>query len=538
MIRFQRIMQALCLALFLLLLLAAGSLLTGAVDPARVFALDPAAYLGAALFGRMLLPGLGTLLFLLLLTGLLGRFFCGHACPLGTTCDAARPAVAAKPASEPAGGGWEAAKYLVLVFIAAASLLGLNLAYWGSPLPLAGRLFILVLGPAGEFFLSGLSGAGLLPDRTASALGLPPDRYLGAWFFLLFFAALLLLQHFRPRFWCRFICPAGAVFALAARRPVFRRRVSDACTDCGLCRRRCPMGAIKSDPRFTRHEECIVCQRCVELCPEGAIAFRGFGLREKLPDPEPFLPGRRATIQTLAAAGAVAFVGRVGLLEAWSRQEEGKRILAGELIRPPGALPEDDFLGRCIRCGLCLRICPTNMLQPAMGQAGWSGFQSPVAVARSGPCEPGCTLCGQVCPTQAIRSLSREEKMWTKMGTAVVERRKCLAWEWGERCLVCDEACSYGAVELGREPGMDVAVPRVREDRCTGCGACEFACPVVDRPAIAVSSMAEVRLGSGSYREEGKRRGLVISREGRQSEKEMGSREREGGGSDLPPGFQ
>jgi len=198
MTRFQRTLQALCLALFLLLLLAAGPLLTGTVDPARVFALDPAAYLGAALSGRILLPGLGALLFLLLLTWLLGRFFCGHVCPLGTTCDAVRPAVAGKPRAEPAGEGWTGAKYLVLLFIAATSLLGLNLAYWGAPLTLAGRLFILVLGPAGEFLLSGLSGAGLLSDRPASALGLPPDRYLGAWFFLLFFAALLMLQVFLP----------------------------------------------------------------------------------------------------------------------------------------------------------------------------------------------------------------------------------------------------------------------------------------------------------------------------------------------------
>ncbi|MCF8031156.1 MAG: 4Fe-4S binding protein, partial [Desulfohalobiaceae bacterium] len=426
----------------------------------------------------------------------------------------------------------------VLLFIAAASLLGLNLAYWGAPLTLAGRLFILVLGPAGEFLLSGLSGAGLLSDRAASAAWLPPDRYLGAWFFLFFFASLLLLQHFRPRFWCRFLCPAGAVFALTARRPFFRRTVSDACTDCGLCRKRCPMGAIGSDPRRTRHEECIVCQRCVRLCPEGAIAFLGLGLREKLPDAEPFLPGRRAALQTLTAAVAVAFVGRAGLLEAWSRQEEGQRILAGELIRPPGALPEDDFLNRCIRCGLCLRICPTDMLQPAMGHSGWSGFQTPVAVARSGPCEPGCTLCGEVCPSRAIRALPREEKVWAKMGTAVVDRRKCLAWEWGERCLVCDEACPYGAVDLSREPGMQVSVPHVREDRCTGCGACEFACPVVDRPAIAVSSMAEMRLATGSYREESERRGLDITRKGRESEEKPRRRDTADDDSDLPPGFQ
>ena len=533
---FQRSLQALCLALFLLFLILAGPILSGSIDSARVFALDPAAYLGAALSGRVLLSGLGVLLFLLLLTWGLGRFFCGHVCPLGTTCDAVRPVVAGKRPSGPAGGQWPRVKFLVLFFIAAAGLLGLNLAYWGAPLTLAGRLFVLVLGPAGELALSGLSDAGLLSDRAASALGLPPDRYLGAWFFLLFFAALLSLQRFRPRFWCRFICPAGAVFALTARRPLFRRTVSEACTDCGLCRRRCPMGAIGEDPAQTRHEECIVCQRCVRLCPEGAIAFRFRGLREGPLPVEPFLPGRRAAVGTLAGAAAVVFVGRIGLLEAWSRQEAGQRILPGELLRPPGSLPEDAFLNRCIRCGLCQRVCPTDMLQPAMGHAGWSGFQTPVAVPRSGPCEPGCTLCGQVCPSGAIRSLPAPEKVWAKMGTAVVDRRKCLAWEWGERCLVCDEACPYGAVDLSREPGMQVPVPHVREDRCTGCGACEFACPVVDRPAIAVSSMAEIRLANGSYREEGKRRGLRLGR-GEDQENGEAPRSGEDKRTDLPPGF-
>jgi MauM/NapG family ferredoxin protein len=533
---FQRSLQAFCLVLFLLLLVAAGPVLTGLVDPARVFALDPAAYLGAVLSGRVLLPGLGALLLLLLLTWVLGRFFCGHVCPLGTACDAARPAVAGKRSTGPEEGPWTAAKYLVLLFILAAALLGLNLAYWGAPLTLAGRLFVLVLGPAGELGLSALSDAGLLPDRAASALGLPPDRYLGGWFFLLFFAALLSLQHFRPRFWCRFLCPAGAVFALTARRPLFRRTVSDACTDCGLCRRRCPMGAIRGDPRQTRHQECIACQRCVRLCSEGAISFRYGGLGKESSQGEPFLPGRRAAVGTLAGAAAAVFIGRIGLLEAWSREEEGKRMVPGELIRPPGALPEDAFLNRCIRCGLCLRVCPTDMLQPALGHSGWAGFQTPVAVPRSGPCEPGCTLCGSVCPSGAIRSLPEREKVWAKMGTAVVDRRKCLAWEWGERCLVCDEACPFGAVELSREPGLDVAVPRVREDRCTGCGACEFACPVVDRPAIAVSSMAEIRLASGSYREEGRRRGLRLDR--REKEGGITPQPGEDSGGGLPPGFQ
>ncbi len=69
-----------------------------------------------------------------------------------------------------------------------------------------------------------------------------------------------------------------------------------------------------------------------------------------------------------------------------------------ELIRPPGALPEKDFLQRCVRCVECIQICIGNALQPSFLQSGIEGIFSPRLVARTGYCEFNCTLCETKCP--------------------------------------------------------------------------------------------------------------------------------------------
>ena len=179
-----------------------------------------------------------------------------------------------------------------------------------------------------------------------------------------------------------------------------------------------------------------------------------------------------------------------------------------ELIRPPGALPEADFLTRCVRCGECMKACATNTLQPVWLKAGLEGIFSPVMVPRLAACAVNCNVCGQVCPTGAIRDISVIEKKHAKVGTAWIARQNCLVWEQDKKCLVCDEVCPYNAISFQPVPGLRNAAPVVIENKCTGCGWCENKCPVQGASAIRVNIIGEIRLASGSYIEKAREYGL------------------------------
>jgi ferredoxin len=122
------------------------------------------------------------------------------------------------------------------------------------------------------------------------------------------------------------------------------------------------------------------------------------------------------------------------------------------LVRPPGSLPEGQFLSRCIKCGQCMRICPTNVIHPAGLAAGLEGLWTPVLNFRIGTsgCQHNCIACGNLCPTAAIRPISVEERQGIdryavrgpiKIGTAFVDRGRCLPWAMDRPCIVCQENC-------------------------------------------------------------------------------------------------
>ena len=158
-----------------------------------------------------------------------------------------------------------------------------------------------------------------------------------------------------------------------------------------------------------------------------------------------------------------------------------------------------------------MAACPTNTLQPIWLKAGYMGLFSPAMTPRRGFCNPECRRCGEVCPTGAVSELTKDERIWAKTGTAVIFRRQCLAWEHKKSCMVCDEVCPFKAVEFQHEPGNPVPVPQVVEEKCAGCGSCEYYCPVQNRAAIVVTAMGALRLLKGSYREEGRKQGLRLS---------------------------
>jgi polyferredoxin len=507
--RLQRVIQALCLGLFLLLLWQAvhpfAGWLVRLLAPDMFLRLDPLAVLGSGLAARSWLAGGVAVLLSLAATACIGRFFCGLVCPMGTSIDVAdrllrgptsRGARTPHQMLAPHDPTLRRLKYWLLVFTLVAGALGVSYVFLFSPQALITRLYGLLLFPMlqllGEHILAPLRPlAESLGFFRLYYLEIAQPRFATQFFVLGFFAVVFGLGLLAPRFWCRHLCPAGALFALFGHKPLLRRRVSQECIDCGQCQKRCPMGAIPEDPRATLHGECVICQTCVAVCPVSAVSF-GFGKgAEHAAPPRETLPGRRAFLVAGVAGIGGALTAMTGLTSPHS--PEGKGALAPELLlRPPGALPEHDFLARCLRCGECMRACPTGALR--------------------------------LLPTLA-------EKIHCKLGTARVLPWKCLAWEHQRECLVCDEVCPFDAIELRGMPGNPAPVPIVHEERCAGCGFCEHHCPVREQRAIVVEPMGAIRLARGSYVDEAQARGLRLTLEGH------GKGVTWSEGRDLPPGF-
>lgn len=193
-----------------------------------------------------------------------------------------------------------------------------------------------------------------------------------------------------------------------------------------------------------------------------------------------FLTGTASAVFGVAAFG-------IGL-GMYARQTQA---LPAQAIRPPGALPEEDFLSSCIRCGLCVRDCPYDTLKLAeLGEPVATG--TPYFTARDIPCEMCEDIpCVVACPTGALDPLLTNIDD-ARMGLAVlIDQETCLNF-LGLRCDVCYRVCPLIdkaiTLEIQRNPRTGkhaLYLPTVHSNACTGCGKCEQAC-VLEDAAIKV----------------------------------------------------
>ena len=570
----RRLSQILFLLLFLVLMMKTESFSSlravrdGTRPPYPVsffLQLDPLTALASALSSHTLYRGLLWSLAILIPTFFLGRFFCGWICPLGTLHH-----FFSSWKSERKRGPerlernrykkWQTLKYYLLIAGLVSAVFGGSLIGILDPIALTVRSLGTSVFPAINYALDASLGvlhrSPAAPLRTAgyiaqlilneTLLSFRQPHFRQAFFLAVIFIAILVLNFRVTRFWCRALCPLGALLGIVSRWAILGlEKNSGLCDDCHRCLLDCQGGDDPHPGAKWRKAECHLCFNCVGECPaapgfspasaraalqggatssaegaalpttsgrvpDGATSGAEGGLRFKFFPTSPAIidsPNlqRRRTIAGVTAGAALLPILRSGTGLAAAKDPR--------LIRPPGALDEEQFLARCIRCGECMKVCPNNALQPALLEAGLEGLWTPVLAPRIGYCEPSCVLCGEVCPTGAVWEITPAEKAWLpssaaknakpiRIGTAFYDRGRCLPWAMATECIVCEEWCPTSPKAIYLRPAevadsqgdvKKVRQPYVDPERCVGCGACEFACPVKDQPAIHVTSIGESR---------------------------------------------
>ena len=508
--KIRRISQVVFLFLFLFLFLQARFPYETWIPSDLFLRASPLIGIMTMIASRTLIATLGLSIVILLLTIPFGRFFCGWICPLGTVIDASDHMIKQKKRKpgQRASTYFRSWKFIILAAVFVASLFSFQLVWFFDPIALLTRTLTVVIYPAFTFVMEGIFAfgfnTGILEDQIYSAydfaqnsfMPIAQPHYLYSMTFLIIFGIILGLGMVSRRFWCRNLCPLGALLGIFSKYRVLKRYVSDACTSCSKCQQGCKMNAIEDDYTVNNTVECIECGECASVCKPRAVSYKfGKNIGKNKID-----LSRRRLIQASAA-------GIAGL--AFIKTTTAKPSDKHKVIRPPGSLTEDAFLDKCIRCHECVRICATTggCLQPSMFETGLEGMLSPISVPLLGYCEYNCNLCGQVCPTGAIKNLAIKEKQKIKMGMAYFDKTRCIPWYKQQDCLVCEEHCPLGDkaikfdIREARTPDgqmRTVKFPYVDEELCIGCGICENKCPLIGKPGIFLTSEKEERIDNGN----------------------------------------
>lgn len=459
--------------------------------------LDPLVALGNLLTTRTLYSGLIWALATIALTLVLGRFFCGWVCPFGSLHHfigymGSRSRRTQEKIALHRYRRAQKIKYYILIvllfasaagfvshlmtkaglspvipFLTLLALFGLTPFFWKSSSRRRSVLTVLLVltavSAAGLFSrLDGVIAASLqtglldpipLVYRSVNLVLLPLSdsavqftsanqrHYDGTWLIALIFFTALLLNLVIPRFYCRILCPLGALYGIICKYALWRiGKKHGKCSGCRLCDSHCEGACQPSE--HVRIPECVLCMNCLHTCRDDLVGYNTFrSTSGEIASPD--LNRRGFVIASVSGLAAVPLLRIDGKLD---------RNWNPGLIRPPGSLSEPEFLNRCIKCGQCARVCPTNVIQPDGSKSGIESLWTPALNFRTGSsgCQMNCTACGHICPTAAIRPITLEEKLGRgpfeksgplRIGTAFVDRGRCLPWAMDKPCIVCQENC-------------------------------------------------------------------------------------------------
>ena len=312
-----------------------------------------------------------------------------------------------------------------------------------------------------------------------------------------------LLAWFGGRTYCNTICPVGTTLGLFSSFTVFGPVIDAAkCTHCHGCEKQCKASCIDSGNQKIDYSRCVDCFDCIADCKFGAIRFGNTwkaarrnrelaAQKEAAEKPAEIDASKRAFLAgTVVTLGAVTLKAQEQKLDGGLAALEAKRKpVRTERIVPAGARGLKEFYSRCTACQLCVANCPNGVLRPS---TDLEHLMQPESSYENGYCRPECTVCSQVCPAGAILPVTPEEKTAIKIGTATIDPDLCVVNRDGVSCGNCARHCPAEAITMvPKDPGdpHSLRTPAVLEEKCIGCGACEYLCPSRPYSAIHVNGL-------------------------------------------------
>ena len=487
-----------------------------------------------------------TLVCLLVMALVLGRFYCSTICPLGVLQDIIawigkrfHRNAAGKPARK--RYQFSPARSLLRwsVFVVFFVALALQINIVAGPLdPYAayGRIATHLFRPVYMAGNNGLAWVGSLCDSYRF-------YYVSILFsavpFLIALGTLILvgvLAYRGGRTYCNTICPVGTLLGLLARFSIFKVRIQrDKCVSCGLCEARCKGHCIDAKNKAIDSSRCVVCFDCLGACKQGAIGYTIPLISKKqatIPEdssatslspettqseppaetpvtsseasqtePQAKTPAeapaaapkadRRAFLGLVTAAVATAATAPAEAVEKLEEVRTGQ-VPSGrtQAMAPPGSISVKHLKKHCTACHLCVTKCPDHVLKPAFLEYGLGGMTVPTLDFTEGFCNEHCTVCGEICPNGAILPLTEEERMHTQVGRVHFVEENCVVKKNETNCGACAEHCPTQALKMVPYKGA-LTIPQIDPDLCIGCGACEHICPTRPYRAVFVEGLAE-----------------------------------------------
>ena len=432
----------------------------------------------------------GGFVVVLVLTFLTGRTYCSFLCPLGIGQDLfSRIGGRFKRKFRRYGfkKPFTILRYSLLAFTLIVTLIwGIYMITLLDPFSIFGRFMTYFAKPAViviNNFLAGILGKfDIYTLSNVPVKGFPLIVYsIPAAFFIL----VGVLSFTKGRLYCNMVCPVGTLFGLLSKVSLLRIKFDEtACTRCG----RCSIGCKSSCIDFLRHDidvtRCVECFNCVNTCQDKAISYGIVKLKKKVHETD---ENKRKVI-----AGSLLLL--FGLSRVSKGQEKTAPIPKKDStvkenktypVCPPGGLGIEDFNKECTACSMCISACPNSVLQPALTQYGITGIMQPVMDYHKSFCTYNCTICTEICPTNALHPLVLEAKKLTQIGKSIFIKDNCIVKTEKTACGACSESCPTKAVHMIPYEG-NLVIPEVTTDICIGCGHCEYACPTTPYKAIFV----------------------------------------------------